>query len=322
MKRMSLAELEQRCQKPDHRRIGNWMARRLIRPAALRVTWVVAPWGVSANAATLAAWGCGVAAAATFATGHITGWALGAVLLQIWYLLDHVDGQLARYHGTASLDGVQLDYLMHHTVNVLVALGIGWGLFGTSGNPVWMLCGVAWAMALLLLSAHHDARYKAFNQRLKRLRGTLQVHGGGGGRPQGQPPIPRGLLRRAAWAARKSSEMHVIMNFLALVAVATVASQDTSLALARSYVALAVPLALLTAIWTVARSQSQQSAEAEFAAWYRVSPGHSLVFRDGWWICENTQIPATYELSPSSGGTSPQNTEEKNARKPLVPSER
>ena len=282
-----MVEFEQRCQKPDHRRVGNWMARRLVRPAALRVTWVVAPWGVSANAATWTAWGVGVGAAAAFATGHMVGWVIGALLLQAWYLLDHVDGQLARFHGTASLDGVQLDYLMHHTVNVLVALGTGWGLFVASGNPYWMLCGVGWGMALLLLSVHHDARYKAFNQRLKRLRGTLHVHGGAGGRPQAQPPIPGGWLHRIAWAARKSSEMHVIMNLLTVVAFVCAAVGDNGLLLARSYVAIAACLAVGTAGWTVARSQSAQSAETEFATWYRVPPGQALEFRDGWWYTED-----------------------------------
>ncbi len=54
MKRVSLDDLERRCQKPEHRRVGNWMARRISRPAALRVTHVVAPWGISANTAPLA----------------------------------------------------------------------------------------------------------------------------------------------------------------------------------------------------------------------------------------------------------------------------
>ncbi len=289
MKRMPIAELERRCQKPDHRRIGNWMARRVIRPAALRITWVVAPWGVSANSATLAAWACGIAASAAFATGSIAGWGSGALLLQIWYLLDHVDGQLARYHGTASLDGVQLDYLMHHTVNILVPLGIGWGLFSVSHQAIWMLSGVTWAMAFFLLSAHHDARYKAFNQRLKRLHGELRVQGGGGGRPQAQPSVPRGRLRRIAWAARKSSEMHVIMNLLTLTAAIVLVAQDAALIVPRIYVALAVPLALATAVWTIARSNSRQAAEEEFAAWYRVPANHNLSFREGWWFCEDEQ---------------------------------
>lgn len=289
MKRMSLAELEQRCQKPDHRQIGNWMARRLVRPAALRVTWVVAPWGVSANAATWTAWAFGAAAAAAFASGQVSGWVLGALLLQIWYLLDHVDGQLARFHGTASLDGVQLDYLMHHTVNVLIGLGTGWGLFAATNQALWMLCGVTWAMSLLLISVHHDARYKAFNQRLKRLHGTLHVHGGAGGRPQAQPAIPQDWIHRLAWIARKSSEMHVIMNGLTFVTLATLIFGDTSLLLARCYLGVATSLAAGTALWTIAKSQATQSAETEFATWYQVPPGQSLLFQEGWWRIEDTQ---------------------------------
>jgi hypothetical protein len=107
------------------------------------------------------------------------------VLLQLWYLLDHVDGQLARLRGTASLDGVQLDYLMHHTLNLLVPLGVGCGLFAATAQPLWAVGGLLWAVSSLLITLHHDARYKAFIQRLKRLRGQLRVHGGGGGRAGG-----------------------------------------------------------------------------------------------------------------------------------------
>ncbi|MBN2295071.1 MAG: hypothetical protein JXM70_21765, partial [Pirellulales bacterium] len=95
MGRPSLEELERICQKPDHRRLGNWMARRLSRPTALRVTWLIVPWGISANAATLLAWAVGMASAAAFAMGSPGWWLLAAALLQLWYLLDHVDGQLA-----------------------------------------------------------------------------------------------------------------------------------------------------------------------------------------------------------------------------------
>ncbi|MDD4270393.1 MAG: hypothetical protein PHO07_16820 [Pirellulales bacterium] len=294
MKRMPLVDLEQRCQKPDHRRIGNWMARRLVRPAALRVTWLVSPWGVSAGAATLAAWACGAAAAGALAAGSVAGWACGAALLQAWYLLDHVDGQLARLRGTASLDGVELDYLMHHTINLLVPLGAGAGLAAAGGNSIWAFAGAVWAISLVLLSARHDARYKAFVQRLKRVRGRLEVRGGGGGRPEPQPPMPDDWLRRAAWLARKSTEMHVVMNAVTGVALLGIVAESVFLPAARACVGTAVPLAFFTALWTIARSQARQAAEAEFAAWYRVPRGKNLVFRDGWWLVEedNSEKPA------------------------------
>jgi len=283
MRRFSLATLERRCQKPDHRRVGNWMARHVARPAALRITRVVAPWGVSANVATLAAWGCGVAAALALGWGTVGGWIAGAVMLQLWYLLDHVDGQLARLRGTASLDGVQLDYLMHHTVNLLVPLGIGWGLFVRRAEPIWAAAGLLWAVALLLIGLHHDARYKAFIQRLKRIRGRLCVVGGGGGRPQPQPPLPVGRWRRAAWVARKACEMHVIANTLVVIAVFQLLAGDTRLVFAMVYLAAVMPASVAVAGWTIVRSQRAGTAEAEFAAWYRPLRGEDLVFSNGWW---------------------------------------
>ena len=69
--------------------------------------------------------------------GLACGWIVAAGLLQLWYLLDHVDGQLARLRGTASLDGVQLDFLMHHTVNLLVPLGA----VGDWPCVAWSRCG-------------------------------------------------------------------------------------------------------------------------------------------------------------------------------------
>ncbi len=291
MKRPALGDLEQRCQKPDHRRLGNWMARRISRPAALRITRIVAPWGVSANMATLAAWTCGVAAAVAFGWGNAWGWMLGAGLLQLWYLLDHVDGQLARLRGTASLDGVQLDYLMHHTVNLLVPLGIGVGLFARTTEPLWAAGGLLWGIASLLITLHHDARYKGFFQRLKRVRGQLHVLGGGGGVPKPQPPAPRHPLRLAAWTARKACEMHVVANLLAIIALGQVLGGDSGLLTGRVYLAMMAMAATMVAGWTIARSQRSETAEREFAAWFQAPPDHELIFADGWWHVQPAKNP-------------------------------
>ncbi len=268
MKRPTLKELERVCQKPDHRRLGNWMARRVSRPAALRITWVVAPWGVSANAATLAAWGVGMAAATAFAWGSSGGWLLGAALLQLWYLLDHVDGQLARLNGTESLDGAQLDYLMHHTINLLIPLSVGVGVFIRSLEPLWFVAGLVWAIGSLLITLQHDARYKAFIKRLKRHRGRLEVEGGGGDRPTPQPSLPRRPDRLFAYLARKACEIHVIMNVLTLLAVVQWFLADDSFLAAKIYLAAMAPISLAVTVWTIGRSLHNKSAEREFAAWY------------------------------------------------------
>lgn len=284
-------EFERRCQKPDHRVIGNWMARRITRPLALRVTWVIVPWGVSANAATLAAWACAAGAMAAFGWGSVIGWIVGAALLQLWYLLDHVDGQLARLRGAASLDGVQLDYLMHHTVNLLIPCGVGWGLFVRHAEPLWLLAGMGWGMGSLLLGLQHDARYKAFIQRLKRVRGELRVIGGGGSRPSPASPPPRQLRARATWLARKACEAHVVMNTLALLAVGQLLFKDRQLLTGSAYLALMAAISTILAAGALAKSQRQNSAEREFAAWYRPPQEHTLTLENGWWLVQPLQTP-------------------------------
>lgn len=287
--RPTLRELELRCQKPDHRRIGNWMARRVARPLALRVTWLILPTGISAHAATLIAWLVGLCGVVALAGGGQGGWLMGASLLQAWYVLDHVDGQLARYHRTASLDGVQLDYLMHHSLNLLIPIGAGSGLAVESLDPLWAAVGLGWGLALLMIGLLHDTRYKAFIQRLKRVHGELLVIGGGGGRPHPQPPRPRQLLSLATWLARKSNETHVILSLLLALALTRWIAAPLGFVLCAAYVTGMFVISAVLAIALVCRSLKQESAEAEFARWYEPPAGHELSFRDGWWIVEESQ---------------------------------
>jgi phosphatidylglycerophosphate synthase len=288
MTRICLSELEQRCQKPEHRRIGNWMARRVTRPAALRITWIIAPYGVTAHATTLFAWCVGIAAAAQFAIGSPLAWLSAAICLQLWYLLDHVDGQLARLHGTSSLDGVQLDYLMHHTLNLLVPLGLGYGVARASQQEIWLGAGLTWGLAAFVLGLLHDTRYKAFVQRLKRVQGELRVIGGGGAKPSAQPSIPTSPRRLVGWLLQKICEPHVVMNAATCVALSVWLFQDARLITGEILVAAMALVNVTVAIAKLTRSMKSHAAETEFAAWFQPHEGTELTFQDGWWKVEKS----------------------------------
>ena len=279
--RPSLSQLERRAQKHGHRRVGNWLARRVARPVALRVTWIVAPWGVSAHAVTLVATITALAAAAAFGLGNVGGWILGAMLLQLWYLLDHVDGQLARLNETASLDGTTLDYLMHHTVTMSVPLGIGMGLFSRTCEAWWLVVGMAWSVAWTLVGLRNDARYKAYFQRLKLVDGALLVMGRANRAPMPTNAPKRHALATAWWLARKACEAHVALCVLTAVAVAQWLSGDENLWLARIALASQALVAFGVAAAALARDTSRGEAERDFANWFRPRPCESLVFEDG-----------------------------------------
>ena len=97
------------------------------------------------------------------AGGSSPGWCLA--WLAFW--LDHVDGQVARWRGTSSLDGVYFDYLLHHVANLTLGFALGFGLAERLGDPLWAVAGALIALGWATLSLHNDCRYKAFFQRLK-----------------------------------------------------------------------------------------------------------------------------------------------------------
>lgn len=297
MQRMTLEQLEAQCQKLDHRRLGNWMARHVARPMALRVTQVLAPWGFRANVATACAMLSAVAASAAFAIGTRWAFVAGAALLQLWYLLDHVDGQLARLRRTESLDGVALDYLMHHGVHFLLPLAISHGLFVATTESLWLWLGVAWSGSLLFLGIVHDVRYKAFVQRWKRVYGELILTGGGGGRPALSAAAPAKWRRLPGFLAAKACEMHVVMNLLVATALVQLVSGDSTLLLARGVSALLATCALAVAGAKLRRLLVQQEAELEFMRWFRPPAGCIVAYDHGWWriVSDAAQPAATNE---------------------------
>ncbi len=218
--RPSLAELRGRVFKHSASgapEIGNWLARRWGRPSALYGTWLAVRLGVSAHQVTLAALFLSTAAALAIGSGTRSGFVAGVVLVHLAYWLDHVDGQVARWNGTASLGGVYFDYLYHHAQGLTLGFALGFGLAERSGDLRWTLAGFAVALGWAFLSLQNDCRYKTFFQRLKRESRSFRVDGGSGGRPVPPPPWPRRGRAAVTWPAYKSCEPHVILLGLTLL---------------------------------------------------------------------------------------------------------
>jgi hypothetical protein len=157
---VTFRELETTCQKVDWRVRGSLLARRVARPAALYVTWLLCRWPISANAVTGVTLIVGWAAAAILA---MPGCFLsGVAALWLWYLLDHVDGQLARLRRTQSVTGVYFDYMMHHLVHPAIAFALGYGMACSTDDLRWSLAGASFAWGTMALSLTNDCRYKAF----------------------------------------------------------------------------------------------------------------------------------------------------------------
>jgi hypothetical protein len=101
--------------------------------------------GWTPNQVTTVSLGVGLLAALTFATGERAGLIAGAVLVQLAFTLDCVDGQLARYTRTFSQFGAWLDSVFDRTKEYVVFAGLAIGA-SRSGDPVWLLAGCALAL--------------------------------------------------------------------------------------------------------------------------------------------------------------------------------
>ena len=107
---------------PYSKYIARWAARR----------------GFTPNQVTTVSMVMGVLAAAGFATGERWGLVAGAVMLQIAFTTDCVDGQLARYTRQFSKFGAWLDSVFDRAKEYLAFAGLAIGA-SRAGDPVWLL---------------------------------------------------------------------------------------------------------------------------------------------------------------------------------------
>jgi hypothetical protein len=267
--RPTLAELRLKVHKDRHREIGNWLARRVARPSAVYGTWLAVRLGLSAHQVTLLSLASSFAAALAVMTGSRAGFVAGVALAHLAFWLDHVDGQVARWRGTESLDGVYFDYLMHHVANLSMGFALGYGLAAQDGDLRWAAAGFAIALGWAALGLHNDCRYKAFFQRLKRETARFRVDGGSGGRPSPPAPWPRRGVAAWTWPAYKSCEPHVVVFGLTALALAAIVAPSLWMLLWRVAAGTMALLAPALALGRAARTVIGQGVSREFDRWFQ-----------------------------------------------------
>jgi phosphatidylglycerophosphate synthase len=210
----SLKELNQICQKPRYKEAGNWYVRNILRDAALPVTWLLLHTKISANGVTTISLAVALLGAAFFAFPSKGAFLAGALLLQLWYLLDHVDGQIARYRKSASLSGRFYDFLTHHIIHGVILFGLGFHLFRLSGQVLFLVWAFIACISMMIFNLLNDTKYKTFFEKIQSTeKWTVLADNGGEQRKE-----TKSLTRRVFSFLHKSAEIHVSMNVLTLAA--------------------------------------------------------------------------------------------------------
>lgn len=132
-----------------------------MREISLRVDPFLVNSRITPNQLTYLMVVAGVLAGAALLIPGLTGALLGAILIQLYLLLDCVDGEIARWRGQTSITGVYLDRIGHYLSEA--ALLVGFGLRGAdlwdgSGSPEWLwaFVGTLAALGAILIKAETD----------------------------------------------------------------------------------------------------------------------------------------------------------------------
>ncbi|MGW8762806.1 CDP-alcohol phosphatidyltransferase family protein [Streptomyces sp. NPDC055815] len=163
MRKPSVAELRPVVHPPgvkDRRSGEHWGGRLYMREISLRITRQLVGTKVTPNQLTYVMTLAGVLAAPALLVPGIPGALLGALMVQLYLLLDCVDGEVARWKKQYSLAGVYLDRVGAYLCDAAVLVGFGlraadlWG----SGRIdwLWAFLGTLASLGAILIKAETD----------------------------------------------------------------------------------------------------------------------------------------------------------------------
>ncbi|MGK5530799.1 CDP-alcohol phosphatidyltransferase family protein [Streptomyces sp. URMC 129] len=202
MSKPSVAELRPVVHPPgvkDRRSGEHWAGRLYMREISLRWTRHLVSTRITPNQLTYLMVLAGVAAGGVLLVPGPAGALLAALLIQLYLLLDCVDGEVARWRAQTSVTGVYLDRVGHYLAEAALLVGFGvraadvFAVEGAAADWLWAFLGTVAALGAILIKAETDLVDVA------RTRGGLPAV-----REEAATPRSQGLaLARRAAAALK-----------------------------------------------------------------------------------------------------------------------
>jgi phosphatidylglycerophosphate synthase len=172
---VTLVDIRERTYKPR----DAWWTVLLVDPLAARLVRLVAPYRrITPNVLTAAATVLGLIAAACFA-GQTRWWLVaGAVLFHLSFVVDCMDGKIARLNGTGSIFGAWFDFVFDRLRVFVCALALFGGQFLHTDNIVylWLLSVVVFLDLFRYLNGAQMTKVRAeMQERLDQIRGPVEV---------------------------------------------------------------------------------------------------------------------------------------------------
>ncbi|MFJ1646947.1 CDP-alcohol phosphatidyltransferase family protein [Streptomyces sp. NPDC088258] len=144
----------------DRRSGEHWAGRMYMREISLRVDRYLVNTRVTPNQLTYVMTVAGALAAPALLVPGITGPLLAVLAVQLYLLLDCVDGEIARWKKQYSMTGVYLDRVAAYLCDAAVLVGFGLrgaDLWGTGRiDWLWAFLGTLAALGAILVKAETD----------------------------------------------------------------------------------------------------------------------------------------------------------------------
>jgi phosphatidylglycerophosphate synthase len=260
------SQIRQRCLKPNLTE-KPWYAKHVTYAVSTRLVWLIQSTPLTPNIVSTLSLITGLAAAACALDPSPARVLAAALLLELYYALDCVDGQLSRLRGQSSMSGAFYDTVITYIVQSALLAALGLGLAAQLGDPVWIWTGAAAAVATTWISLIWHFRASLFVYAILKS-GGVRVRRAASTQPTSTASQqPAGTVRPSgpkvifSWL-KKSLTFPLTMNLLTgigflSVAAAMLGQPDLYSILTRAYLAYTAFTACLVAtaltthwIWT------------------------------------------------------------------------
>lgn len=173
--RLTMPEIRERTYKPK----DAWWTVLLVDPIAGRLVRLVAPYRwITPDLLTIFATIVGIGSAVCFALGGRWWIAAGALLFHVSFIIDCMDGKIARLNGTGSIFGGWFDFMFDRLRVFICTLALFGGQYARTGQAIylWLSTIVIFLDLFRYLNGGQIAKYnRQMDQQLRVARGEPDV---------------------------------------------------------------------------------------------------------------------------------------------------
>ena len=209
----SIEELKKICFKGNYDKLPVY-PRYVTHKISIRIVKLLLHTSLSPNQITLLSIVIGIISSIMFAVAVPAYFLAGALTLELYYIIDAVDGQLARYKKLSSMTGGYFDYVSNYIVHPCVFFCIGLGLAIHSGDILPIVFAFSASISISLISIFSECKYNVIVSAIKKA-SSVKVKKVGGGKSEVKLSVTRYLFS----LFHKLCTYPTIMNIIVLVAV-------------------------------------------------------------------------------------------------------